>query len=137
MSLVLPWHSEHEGAAALSGRTYSRRHLSHLQTCFLPPSFPRLATDFPSASTMSSAKSILGALLTEVPTPKPSAPASDMVPTDVSSSPPETNIFTFLNPRESSSQRTSLTISGKFPRLELGVSSRTPSRAFPRDSAAI
>src|SRR6266550_3834965 len=66
-----------------------------------------------------------GALLTDVPTPKPSAPASERVLTDSSSSPPETKILTSLNPLESSSQRTSLIISWKLPLRELGVSNLT------------
>src|SRR4029077_794361 len=85
---------EHLGSFAPRTATFSIRQSSHLHTTFLPPNFPRLATGFPSASTISMAKSILGALLTEVPTPKPSAPAIDRAATDSSFSPPETKIFT-------------------------------------------
>src|SRR5712692_11251985 len=119
-------HFGHAGVRDPKGLTSSTRQLSQRHTCFLPPNFPLLATDFPSASTMSRAKSMVDALLTEVPTPNPSAPASDSLLTDSSFSPPETNILTLLNPLESSSQRTSLIISAKSPRLELGVSRRTP-----------
>src|SRR5438552_16077098 len=82
------------------------------------------------------AKSTLGALLTDVPTPKPSAPVADSTRTDSSSSPPETKILTSLKPLESNSQRPSLTISGKLPLRQLGVSRRTPYNASPTASAA-
>src|SRR5213080_2358388 len=67
----------HFGAPTVKPVIFSLRHSSHLQTVFLPPNFPLFATGFPSASTMSKAKSMLGALLTEVPTPNPSTPARD------------------------------------------------------------
>src|SRR2546427_1119236 len=130
-------HLGHAGASELASFTCSIRQSPHLQTCFLPPSLPLLATLFPSAWTMSKAKSVVGALLTEVPTPKPSAPASARFLTEKSVSPPETKILTLLQPRESSSQRTSRIISAKSPLLELGVSKRTPYRSFPKASVAI
>src|SRR5207245_10066414 len=113
------------------------RHLSHLQSSFFPPSFPLFATGFPSFSTISKAKSTTGALLTDVPTPKPSAPASERALTDLSSSPPETKILTSLNPLESSSQRTSLIISWNLPLRQLGVFNHTPYNDFPDPSAAM
>src|SRR5947199_8274301 len=116
--------------------TFSFRQSLHLQTIFLPPSFPLFATGFPSASTMSKAKSILGAFLTEVPTPNPSAPAVDKPATVSSLSPPETKIFTWLYPLESSSHLTSRMIPANFPRLELALHRRTPSGPYPSASAA-
>src|SRR2546425_698234 len=86
-----------------------------------PPNLPRFAAGLPSTSTRSRAKSIVGALLKLVPTPNPSTPASSNAGIDVSSTEPETKIFTSLCPRRSSSQRTSRTIAAKFPRREAGM----------------
>src|SRR2546426_893682 len=89
-----------------------------------PPNLPRFAAGLPSTSTRSRAKSIVGALLKLVPTPKPSTPASRRAGIDFSSTEPDTKIFTSLWPRRSNSQRTSRTIAAKLPRREAGVSSR-------------
>src|SRR6266545_4844938 len=68
----------------------------HRCRSFRPPNLPRFAAGVPSTSTMSIAKSIVGALLRLVPTPNPSTPASSKAGIDFSSTRPETKILTSL-----------------------------------------
>src|SRR5438445_12924972 len=89
-STIFPPHFGHLGPVAAPPVTSSIRQSSHLQTIFLPLNFPLFATGFPSASTMSKPKSMLGALLTELRSPNPPAPARDRSATDPPSFPPDT-----------------------------------------------
>ena len=96
---------------------------------------PLLATAFPLISFRSMVISIAAALEIKLPTPKESAPAAAREAIRSGVRPPETMIFTLLNPARSSRALVSFTRPAVTPPLSPGVSSLMALRRLPRADA--